>query len=163
MLWLWHVCPCPAAAGVVASAAELLDVRQVETSVRCLMVLGMLCPHSPAAQQQLASNAQALQQLLALLKQQEDMDAKLISRWDPRTGTRPLCPARNPRSQRTKPTNPNPFSSCACCVKHRDLIRILMQDEGLKGQVEAAVRQASSQEQEQQEQQQGAEPAQAAS
>lgn len=74
------MCPCPAAAGVVASAAELLDVSQVETSVRCLMVLGMLCPHSPVAQRQLASNAQALQQLLALLKQQEDMDAKLVSR-----------------------------------------------------------------------------------
>jgi hypothetical protein len=43
-------------------------------------------------------------------------------------------------------------------VTHRDLIRILMLDEGLKGQVEAAVRQASSQEQEQ-----GAELAQAAS
>lgn len=71
------------------------------------MVLGMLLPHNPPAQQQLAANPAALYQLLKLLKQQEDMDAKVIS---------------------------------------RDLVRILMQDEGLKGQVEAAIRQASSEE-----------------
>lgn len=99
------------AAGVVTSAAELLDVTQIETSVRCLMVLGMLLPHSPSAQQQLANNPTALQQLLKLLKQQEDVDAKIIS---------------------------------------RDLVRILMQDEGMKGQVEAAIRQASSEEEQQQ-------------
>jgi hypothetical protein len=94
-------------AGVVTAAAELLDATQIETSVRCLMVLGMLLPHNPPAQQQLAANPAALYQLLKLLKQQEDMDAKVIS---------------------------------------RDLVRILMQDEGLKGQVEAAIRQASSEE-----------------
>lgn len=95
------------AAGVVTGAAELLSVTQLETAVRCLMVLGMLLPATPAAQQELAGNAPALQQLLKLLRQQEDMDAKIIS---------------------------------------RDLVRLLMQDEGLKGQVEAAIRQASSEE-----------------
>lgn len=93
------------AAGVVKSAAELLSIDQLETSVRCLMVLGMLLPSSPAAQQQLAGDAAALQQLLKLLKQQEDLDAKIIS---------------------------------------RDLVRLLMQDEGLKGQIEAAIREAGS-------------------
>lgn len=93
------------AAGVVKSAAELLSINQLETSVRCLMVLGMLLPSSPAAQQQLAGDAAALQQLLKLLKQQEDLDAKIIS---------------------------------------RDLVRLLMHDDGLKGQIEAAIREAGS-------------------
>ena len=92
---------------MVTSAAELLSVIQLETAVRCLMVLGMLLPATPAAQRELAGNAPALQQLLKLLRQQEDMDAKIIS---------------------------------------RDLVRLLMQDEALKGQVEAAMRQASSEE-----------------
>jgi hypothetical protein len=65
----------------------------------------MLLPSSPAAQQQLAGDAAALQQLLKLLKQQEDMDAKIIS---------------------------------------RDLVGLLMRDEGLKGQIEAAIREAGS-------------------
>lgn len=77
------------------------------------MVLGMLLPHNPPAQQQLAANPAALQQLLKLLKQQEDMDAKLIS---------------------------------------RDLVQILLRDEALKGQVEAAIRQTSSEEAAEQEQ-----------
>jgi hypothetical protein len=71
---------CACRAGVVQSAAELLDATQLETSVRCLMVLGMLLPSNPSAQQQLASNSAALQQLLQLLKQQEDLDAKLVAR-----------------------------------------------------------------------------------
>jgi len=41
------------------------------------MVLGMLCCGSQTAQQQLAEEAGALQELLALLKQQEDMDCKV--------------------------------------------------------------------------------------
>lgn len=107
-------------AGVVLSAAELLDVSQLETSVRCLMVLGMLLSGNTAAQQQLAGNAAALQQLLQLLKQQEDMDAKIIA---------------------------------------RDLIGLLMRDERLKGQIEAAIRQASSEQSAQQQQQEQQETA----
>lgn len=67
-------------AGVIQSVAELLDFQQLEVSVRCLMVLGMLLPSSPAAAQQLADNAAAVQQLMALLKQNEDMDCKIIAR-----------------------------------------------------------------------------------
>lgn len=48
--------------------------------MRCLMVLGMLLPSSTDAQQQLADNAPALLQLLALLKQSEDADCKVIAR-----------------------------------------------------------------------------------
>lgn len=44
------------------------------------MVLGILLSGNAAAQQQLAANAAALQQLLKLLKQQEDMDCKIIAR-----------------------------------------------------------------------------------
>lgn len=106
-------------AGVVKSAAELLSINQLETSVRCLMVLGMLLPSSPAAQQQLAGDAAALQQLLKLLRQQDDMDAKVIS---------------------------------------RDLVRILMQDEGLKGQIEAALREAGSGDAEEQQQAEADQP-----
>jgi hypothetical protein len=50
-------------AGVVASAAELLDASQLETSVRCLMVLAMLLTGSTAARQQLAASPAALQQV----------------------------------------------------------------------------------------------------
>lgn len=70
------------------------------------MVLGMLMSNNSTAQQQLADNTAALQQLMKLLKQQEDMDAKLIA---------------------------------------RDLVQILMQDEGHRQQVEAALREASEQ------------------
>ncbi|WIA38506.1 hypothetical protein OEZ86_001828 [Tetradesmus obliquus] len=68
------------AAGAVTAASGLLNVQQLEVSVRCLMVLGMLLPSSTDAQQQLADNAPALLQLLALLKQSEDADCKVIAR-----------------------------------------------------------------------------------
>jgi hypothetical protein len=80
----------------------MLDVRQLEVSVRCLMVLGMLLPTSPDAQQQLADNAAALQQLMELLKQNEDADCKVIA---------------------------------------RDVLGLLLKAEGLRGKVEAAIRQ----------------------
>jgi hypothetical protein len=62
---------------VVPLVANLLTVEHLEISVRSLMVLGMLCCGSQTAQQQLAEEAGALQELLALLKQQEDMDCKV--------------------------------------------------------------------------------------
>jgi len=102
--------------GVVLSAAEMLDAGQLETSVRCLMVLGILLPGNAAAQQQLAGNAAALQQLLKLLKQQEDMDCKVIA---------------------------------------RDVLALLMRDEALKGEIEAAIRQANAEPSEDQPLQQG--------
>jgi hypothetical protein len=80
----------------------MLDVRQLEVSVRCLMVLGMLLSSSPVAQQQVADDAAALQQLMELLKQNEDADCKVIA---------------------------------------RDVLGVLMRDEGLRGKVEAAIRQ----------------------
>jgi hypothetical protein len=70
----------PIFAGVVTAASGLLDVQHLEVSVRCLMVLGMLLPARAAAQQQLADDAAALQQLMALLKQGEDADCKVIAR-----------------------------------------------------------------------------------
>jgi hypothetical protein len=66
------------------------------------MVLGMLLSSSPDAQQQLADDAAALQQLMELLKQNEDADCKVIA---------------------------------------RDVLGVLMRDEGLRGKVEAAIRQ----------------------
>lgn len=86
------------------SAAELLDVQQLEVSVRCLMVLGMLLPRNATAAQQLAYNAKALRQLLALLKQGEDMDCKIIA---------------------------------------RDVLGVLMKQEGLRSKIEVAIRQAA--------------------
>lgn len=70
--------------------------------MRCLMVLGMLLPNNTAAQQQLTDSAEALQHLLALLKQNDDADCKIIA---------------------------------------RDVLGVLLRDEGLKGRVEAAIRQ----------------------
>lgn len=71
-------------AGVVVSAAELLSLDHLEVSVRCLMVLGMLLSGEgawvAAGRQQLAAHPAALQQLLALLKQSDDMDCKVIAR-----------------------------------------------------------------------------------
>lgn len=64
----------------MTSALELLNVDHMETSVRCLLLLGMLLPSSSVAKQQLAGDAQALQQVLQLLKQQDDLDAKLLAR-----------------------------------------------------------------------------------
>eukprot|EP00878_Enallax_costatus_P004742 GHUV01004991.1.p1 GENE.GHUV01004991.1~~GHUV01004991.1.p1 ORF type:complete len:283 (+),score=82.35 GHUV01004991.1:334-1182(+) len=67
-------------AGAVQSAAELLNVQQLEVSVRALMVLGMLLPRNTAAGQQLADNGAALRQLMELMKQGQDMDCKVIAR-----------------------------------------------------------------------------------
>lgn len=85
MFHLWHVAQACSpllclSAGAVTAASGLLNVQQLEVSVRCLMVLGMLLPSSTDAQQQLADNAPALLQLLALLKQSEDADCKVIAR-----------------------------------------------------------------------------------
>lgn len=91
-------------AGVVQSVAELLNVQQLEVSVRCLMVLGMLLPSNTAAAEQLAGNPAALHQLMELLKQGEDMDCKIIA---------------------------------------RDILGVLMKEEGLRVKVEAAIRQAA--------------------
>lgn len=78
--WSISLVVLPVIAGVVQSAAELLNVQQLEVSVRLLMVLGMLLPSNPAAAQQLADNPAGLQQLMELLKQGEDMDCKIIAR-----------------------------------------------------------------------------------
>jgi hypothetical protein len=67
-------------AGAVPAVAGLLDAQHLEVSVRCLLVLGMLLTHDAAARQQLANDRAALQQLLALLKQQDDADARVIAR-----------------------------------------------------------------------------------
>jgi hypothetical protein len=64
----------------VAAVAGLLDAQHLEVSVRCLLVLAMLLTHDATARQQLASDSGALQQLLALLKQQQDADCKVIAR-----------------------------------------------------------------------------------
>lgn len=63
--------------GVVPLVARLLTGEQLEVSVRSLMVLGMLCSSNHTAQQQLADQETALQQLMLLLKQQEDLDCKV--------------------------------------------------------------------------------------
>lgn len=120
------------------------------------MVLGMLLPSSPAAQQELAADAAALQQLMELLKQQEDMDCK-ASRLS----------LLHMHAQRA--------SACAsvaaergvrglqCCVGvlllqiiAKDLLGLLMKDEALRGQVEAAVRAAAANQQQPQEHEQQA-------
>eukprot|EP00882_Tetradesmus_deserticola_P016685 GHRQ01017834.1.p2 GENE.GHRQ01017834.1~~GHRQ01017834.1.p2 ORF type:complete len:145 (+),score=68.12 GHRQ01017834.1:952-1386(+) len=67
-------------AGGVTAASSMLDVRLLEVSVRCLMVLGMLLPSSTDAQQRLADDVAALQRLMELLKQNEDADCKVIAR-----------------------------------------------------------------------------------
>lgn len=62
------------------AVAELLQPTQLEVSVRCLLVLAMLLTHDARGRQQLASSSTALRALLALLKQQQDMDCKTIAR-----------------------------------------------------------------------------------
>ncbi len=64
----------------MTAVARLLNVQLLEVSVRCLMVLGMVLSSNAEAQQQLADNATALQQLMALLKQNEDMDCKILAK-----------------------------------------------------------------------------------
>ncbi|KAF6262957.1 armadillo-type protein [Scenedesmus sp. NREL 46B-D3] len=89
-------------AGAATAARGLLNMQQLEVSVRCLMVLGMLLSSSADAQQQLADDAAALQQLMELVKQNEDADCKVIA---------------------------------------RDVLGLLMREEGLRRKVEAAIRQ----------------------
>jgi hypothetical protein len=70
-----------ACAGAVAASAQLLvRSKDMDVCVRGLMALGMLLPADSAAPQQLLEAPGALQQLLMMLKQSEDMDCRVIAR-----------------------------------------------------------------------------------
>mmetsp|Transcript_26430 Transcript_26430/g.57654 ORF Transcript_26430/g.57654 Transcript_26430/m.57654 type:complete len:292 (-) Transcript_26430:130-1005(-) len=68
------------AAGAVERMAGLLATDSHEVRVRALMALGMLLPGSDANQQALASNTEAVCNIMACTQQDEDMDVKVIAR-----------------------------------------------------------------------------------
>lgn len=68
------------AAGAVPALASLLPTPSFEVRVRALMALGMLVPSSADAQEALAQAPGALEQVMALMKQEEDADCHVIAR-----------------------------------------------------------------------------------
>lgn len=66
--------------GVVPILAALLSSPSMEVTVRSLVCLGMVVPPSSTAQEQLVDEEGAVLQLVSLMRQQDDLDCRIIAR-----------------------------------------------------------------------------------